>query len=48
VLEIFSVRGGSRPSAKGRPNYVMRVWGQRPQWGPEAKPLVRGQRDEVP
>src|SRR6218665_3213696 len=34
--------GVSRPSAKGRPNYVMGVWGRRPQRGPGAKPLVRG------
>ena len=27
--------GGSRPSAKGRPNYVMVVWGRTPQRGPE-------------
>src|SRR6218665_1050057 len=45
---IVSVRGGSRPSAKVRPNYVMGVWGQRLQWGPEAFPLVRGQRDFRP
>src|SRR6218665_1742617 len=42
---IVSVRGGSRPSAKVRQNYVMGVWGRRPQWGPEAFPLVRGQGD---
>src|SRR6218665_997309 len=41
-------QGGSRPPAKGKPNYVMGVWVWRPQWGPGAKPLVRGQRDEVP
>ena len=41
----FQVRGGSRPSAKGKPNYVMGVWGRRPQRGPGAKPLVRGQGD---
>jgi len=34
--------GGSRRSAKGRPNYVMGVWGRRPQRGPGAKPGVRG------
>src|SRR6218665_4213832 len=38
----------ARPSAKRRPNYVMGVWGRRPQRGPGAKPLVRGQGDEVP
>src|SRR6218665_3994447 len=26
----------------------MGVWGLKPQWGPGAKPLVRGQRDEAP
>jgi len=41
-------RGGSIPSAKGRTNYVMRVWGRRSQWGPGTNPLVRGSRGRSP
>src|SRR6218665_1245606 len=42
-----SSRSGADPGRqlKGKPNYVMGVWGRRPQRGPEAKPLVRGQGD---
>jgi len=49
LIQISALnRGLSRPSVRGKPNYIKGVCGKSPQWGPGAKSLVRGQRDKVP
>jgi len=44
VADLDSRAGGSEFMASAGPEPVMGVWGLCPQWGPGAKPMVRGSK----